>query len=190
MYSMVACFSCSHYWNDIVSLYPRSVPTFPDARRHPSTTSSLSPNHLRTLPEVSGLALSPLSARGTTCYCEKENPLWKSLKLLFQMSNWAKNRCIMGCGEFGAQPVWVPHWTQLGANQHWLDTEGLFFCVLLVSHVWTSSLPEQGGIWAGELKLLTVTAASLSARVSKMAIEDAWRGRGESRCCLATGVIK
>lgn len=104
--------------------------TYPQAPFYHPLASALTTSLSRTLTEVSGLALSLLSALGTTWHREKENSPGSHWSCLFQMSNWAKNKCILGRRGFWTQPVWVPHWTQLGTNHHWLDTEGLVVCLL------------------------------------------------------------
>lgn len=109
--------------------------TCPQAPFYHPPASALTTSLSRTLPEVSGLALSPLSARGTACDSEKENSSGSTDAVVSQVH--------YGTWRIRAQPVWVPRWTQLGqTSTDWTLRVWLFvFCVLLVSHVWTSSLP-------------------------------------------------
>lgn len=110
-----------------VSVFPVALEstfeaTCPQAPFYHPPASALTTSLSRTLPEVSGLALSPLSARGTACDSEKENSSGSTDAVVSQVH--------YGTWRIRAQPVWVPHWTQRGANQHWLDTEGLVVSLL------------------------------------------------------------
>lgn len=123
-----------------VSVFPVALEstfeaTCPQAPFYHPPASALTTSLSRTLPEVSGLALSPLSARGTACDSEKENSSGSTDAVVSQVH--------YGTWRIRAQPVWVPRWTQLGqTSTDWTLRVWLFvFCVLLVSHVWTSSLP-------------------------------------------------
>lgn len=158
MYSLhgCLCFSCGHYWNDIVSLYPRSVRVLcctgeyfrghmPAGTLLPPPASALTTSYQNSAWSV-WVSLEPSEYPRHNLLLWERKQLWKSLKLLFQRSNWAKNRCIMGCREFGRSlcGFHIGHnWGQTSTD--WTLRVWLFaFCVLLVSHVWTSSLPEQG----------------------------------------------
>lgn len=117
--------------------------TCPQAPFYHPPTSALTTSLSRILPEVSGLALSPLSARGTTCDCEKENSPGSHWSCCFKWATEQRTSALWDVEDSGrslcgfhtldtaeGKATLTGHWVWLFA-----------FCVLLVSHVCTSSWP-------------------------------------------------